>query len=99
MPVGNQSGVVTLHGPLTSPRSSRVSLRRPTRRGRPMHPSETEPDVTGTTRRSFIRGVARTGASTVAAAGVLKATGVPDLLADAEAVPGGRTEFSRFRAI
>jgi uncharacterized protein len=51
------------------------------------------------TRRSFIRGVAQAGASTLAAASVLDATGVVDLMSDAQAVPGGRTRFSRFRAI
>ncbi|HWT23937.1 MAG TPA: alkaline phosphatase PhoX [Solirubrobacteraceae bacterium] len=42
--------------------------------------------------------MAQAGAGTFAAAALLDAAGV-DLLADAGAVPGGRTEFSRFRAI
>jgi secreted PhoX family phosphatase len=55
----------------------------------------------GTTRRSFIRGVAQAGASTIATASVLQATGVVDLLADAEAYRGGggHSPFSEFEAI
>jgi secreted PhoX family phosphatase len=53
----------------------------------------------GSTRRAFIRGIAQAGASTLAAASVLDSTGVIDLMAEAQAVPGGRTEFSAFRAI
>src|SRR5688572_6841769 len=64
-----------------------------------MNLKDTTPAAAGTTRRSFIRGVARAGAGTFAAAGVLEAAGVTDLLAEAGAVAGERTEFSRFRAI
>jgi uncharacterized protein len=54
----------------------------------------------GTTRRSFIRGVASAGASTLATASVLQATGVTDLLADASAhYGGGHSPFSGFEAL
>jgi secreted PhoX family phosphatase len=53
----------------------------------------------GTTRRSFIRGVAQAGASTLATASVLQVTGVTDLLADASANGAGNSPFSGFEAI
>jgi uncharacterized protein len=53
----------------------------------------------GISRRSFIRGVAQAGASTLAAASVIDATGLVDLMSEAHAVPGGRTRFSGFDAI
>ncbi|MGX6448410.1 PhoX family protein, partial [Patulibacter sp. S7RM1-6] len=52
----------------------------------------------GHTRRSFIRGVAVAGASTVAAA-TLDAAGVTDLMGDSAVAAGPPTPFHEFRAI
>lgn len=54
--------------------------------------------LTGSTRRSFIRGIAAAGASTMAAS-ALDSAGVVDLFADAAQAQPRRTPFSEFRAL